>query len=292
MAITRKGRFLNAVRRNDLKKVGKFLDDGFPIEYESWGGSNALLIAVISGHKDMVEMLIRRGANFTRYYGHYLIADTARQDTLLHLAAHFGHKDIVLLLLEHDKYDRSLIDKIDGRRNTALHLAAAQGHEEIVRILMDQGFDPLAKGENGKTALGFAHQGGHEKIVALLAGVQKKLEEKPAPPPPKKETPPPAPEWKLASSKSVAHVSEMPEVGYKLSDIFNFETRERIRIVYNLKTKADHIETTPFAELPDQKQLGEAYAALVRLGGAADESFLTETKAAPRARLAPPEGPR
>ena len=41
----------------------------------------------------------------------------------------------------------------------ALHLAAAQGQAEIVATLLDHGFDPSAKGENGKTPLGFAHQG-------------------------------------------------------------------------------------------------------------------------------------
>src|SRR5262245_49258777 len=111
MAITRKGRFLNAVRRNDIKKVGKFLDDGFPVDYETWGGENALLLAVIFGHKEMAEMLIRRGANFSRYHGHFLLGSEGRQDTLLHIAAERGHKDIVLMLLEHDKYDHAFVNK-------------------------------------------------------------------------------------------------------------------------------------------------------------------------------------
>ncbi|TAL28226.1 MAG: ankyrin repeat domain-containing protein [Alphaproteobacteria bacterium] len=288
MAITRKGRFLNAVRRNDVKKVEKFLDAGFPIEFETWSGNNALLFAVIDGHKEMTEMLIRRGANFARYYGHFALGENGRQDTLLHIAAELGHKDIVLLLLEHDKYDKSLINKIDGRKNTALHLAAAHGRAEIVNILLDHGFDPNIKGESGKTPMGFAHQGRHEVVIGLLADAQKKLAAS-APPPPKEAAP--RAEWKLVSEHSVAHVSEMPDIGYKLADVFNFETRERIRIVNNLKTKADHIETMAFSELPDRKQLDDARAALVRLGGAADESALHE-KAIPRARLAPPEGPR
>lgn len=292
MAITRKGRFLNAVRRNDIKKVEKFLDAGFPVEYESWHGENALLIAVIAGHKEMTEMLIRRGANFSRYYGHYLLSETCRQDTLLHIAAERGHKDIVNLLFDHDKYDHSLVNKVDGSKNTALHLAAAQGHLDIINILIAHGFDPSVKGENGKTPLGFAHQGRHDNVVTLLADLQKKAEEKPAAAPPPPKEPPHAAEWKLVSSHSVAHVSEMSDIGYKLADVFNFQSRERIRIINNLKTKADHIETTAFTDLPDQKQIGDAYAALRRLGGTADDSFLQD-KAIPRAKLAPPpEGPR
>jgi hypothetical protein len=288
MAITRKGRFLNAVRRNDVKKVVKFLDSGFPVEYESWSGNNALLFAVIDGHKEMTEMLIRRGAKFARYYGHYALAEEGRQDTLLHIAAELGHKDIVLLLLEHDKYDKSFINKVDGKRNTALHLAAAAGHAEIVSILLDHGFDPTLKGESGKTPMGFAHQGRHENVIGLLAEAQKKQAAL-APPPPKE--PAPKAEWKLVSEHSVAHVSEMTDIGYKLADVFNFETRERIRIINNLKTKADHVETTGFAELSDHKQLDDARAALLRFGGTADEEARHD-KAIPKARLTPPEGPR
>ncbi|MEZ0260787.1 MAG: ankyrin repeat domain-containing protein [Alphaproteobacteria bacterium] len=287
MAITRKGRFLNAVRRNDVKKVEKFLDAGFPVEFETWSGNNALLFAVIDGHKEMTEMLIRRGAKFGRYYGHYALGDDGRQDTLLHIAAELGHKEIVLLLLEHDKYDKSLINRVDGKKNTALHLAAAQGHAEITSILLDHGFDPSLKGENGKTPTGFAFQGRHEAVIGLLDEAQKKRAAQ-APPPPKDPTP--KAEWKLVSEHSVAHVSEMPDIGYKLADVFNFETHERIRIVNNLKTKADHIETTGFSELPDRKQVDDARAALVRLGGTAGEE--PNEKAIPKARLTPPDRPR
>lgn len=284
MAITRKGRFFNAVRRNDVQKVGKYLDAGFPIEYASWSGNNALLLAVLHGHKDMAEMLLRRGANFARYYSHD-VTGQPRYETLLHVAAERGHKEIVTMLLEHDKYDKSLINKPDADHNTALHLAAAQGQAEIVSILLDHGFDPSAKGENGKTPLGFAHQGRHEAVIGLITGAQKKSEPTaPAPKPPVQATD----GWKLVSPHSVAHVSEMTDIGYKLSDVFNFQSRERIRIVNNLKTRADHIETTSFADLPDQKQLGDAYAALIRLGGEPDDSFTAE-KALPKARLAPPD---
>ena len=284
MAITRKGRFLNAVRRNDVKKVEKFLDSGFPVEFETWSGNNALLFAVIDGHKEMTEMLIRRGAKFGRYYGHYALGDDARQETLLHIAAELGHKEIVLLLLEHDKYDKSLINRVDGRKNTALHLAAAQGRAEIVSILLDHGFDPSLKGENGKTPTGFAYQGRHDVVIGLLDEAQKKLAAQ-APQPPQPKEPPKA-EWKLVSEHSVAHVSEMTDIGYKLADVFNFATRERIRIINNLKTKADQIETTSFMDLSDRKQLDDARAALERLGGTVGEE--PNERAIPKARLTPP----
>jgi ankyrin repeat protein len=283
MAITRKGRFFDAVTRNDIAKVRKFLDEGFPVEYATFGGRNALLIAVIEGHREMAEMLIDRGANFARYYYHDLIPGGTRHETLLHVAAELGHKDIVDMLLERDKYDRALIDKPDSDRNTALHLAAARGHADIVRILLDHGFSPQVKGANGKTPMGYAYQGHYQNVVDMLAAATAKPES-PAP-----EKPRPREEWKLLSAKSVAHVTEMPEVGYRMTDVFNFASHERLRIVNNLKTRADSVETTPFAAMADRAALEEALEALKRLGGAKDV-VLPERPVA-RA-LRPPETPK
>jgi hypothetical protein len=231
-------------------------------------------------------MLIRRGANFSRQYYHYLLGD-ARNETLLHVAAELGRKDIVELLLAQDKYDHSLKDRPDSSRNTALHLAAARGHADIVRLLLDEGFDPAQKGANGRTPAGYAHQGGNREVLDLLnAAVLKKAAPRPAPAAP--EPPPPAgPQWKLVSPHSVAQVSEMADIGYRLTDIFNFASGERIRVLNNLKTKADSVETAPFADLPTAK-IEEAQAALTRLGGAAAEGLLRGKIAKP-ARLAPPD---
>jgi hypothetical protein len=86
-------------------------------------------------------------------------------------------------------------------------------------------------------------------------------------------------------------ISKRADIGYKRADVFNFQTRERSRIDNNLKTRADHVETTGFSELSDRKQIEDAHAALVRLGGTADEDVLKE-KAIPKMRLTPPEGPK
>lgn len=283
MPLTRKGRFLAAVRRNDVARVEKYLDKGFPVEFETLAGRNALIYAVIDGHREMAEMLIRRGANFSRQYYHYLLGD-GRNETLLHIAAELGRKEIVDLLLAHDKYDHSLVNRMDSGRNTALHLAAARGHLDIVKTLLDHGFDPAQKGANGRTPAGFAHQGGHAQVLELINAATAKAAQRPAPPP---EPPkPPAQQWKLVSPDSVAHVSEMPDIGYRLTDLFNFSSGERIRIVNNLKTKADSVETASFSSLPDA-QVEEALAALVKLGGNGDLHL--RGKVARPARLSPPD---
>jgi len=286
--LSRKSRMFAAIERGDVKTVRKMLDKGYHPDSATFGGKCALLVAVIADKKEIVALLLERGGSLSANYYHDELGDT-RNETLLHLAAALGRQEIVAQLLEHDRYDRTLIDRLDSNRNTALHLAAANGHLAVVRQLLSAGFDPALKGANGKQPVGYAFQGKHQEIVELLQGAVAARElaknpPKPAPAPVKPE-PPPGP-WKLVGPESVAHQSGMEELGYKITDVFNFSSRERIRIVNNLKTRADSVTTVSFNDLGDTRQIEEALEALKRLGGTAPED--TAVKRDLRPRLAPP----
>lgn len=258
MNLTKHERMYAAINRGDAKAVQKFIDRGFDINEETWSGMTPLLAAVAAGKVEVAELLIKQGADFAKYYHHYETTHQ-RHATLLHIAAERGYKDMVLMLLERDKYDRTFINKVDGHRNTALHCAALAGHKEIIEVLLAHGFDPAIKGANDKLAIGYAFQGKHQDVVDLLSSIKK--------PESKAVVSAPPPKWKKVSDSSIATVASMPELGYQITEVFNFVSRERIRIVNNLKTKADNIETTPFDSLADRRQLDEAYAALKSLGG-------------------------
>ncbi|MDE1151754.1 MAG: ankyrin repeat domain-containing protein [Micavibrio sp.] len=288
MALTAKGRMFAAVERGDINRVRRMLDNGYNPDEAKWSGKCALLLAVIHNKPEIAELLIERGATFSGYYYHSEFGDT-RHETLLHIAAELGHKDIVKLLIAHDRYDRSFIDKPDTNRNSALHLAAARGHGEIAEMLVDYGFDPALKGANGKLPIGYAHQGKHEAVVDLLTVLQKRVALLKNPPRQLEPVPaqkPASDSWKLVNTQSVAHLSAMDDLGYKITDVFNFASRERIRIVNNLKTRADNVETTSFDELRDGAQLQEAYQKLIALGGTADEPAAKKPP-----RLGPPNNP-
>jgi Ankyrin repeats (3 copies) len=81
------------------------------------------------------------------------------------LACRNGHTDAARFLL-----DRGA--DVDARGffgATALHWAAINGHAETVRFLLDQGADPaLRDGEFDSDAVGWAREGGHEPVIALL----------------------------------------------------------------------------------------------------------------------------
>ena len=53
---------------------------------------------------------------------------------------------------------------------TALMIASAGSHESCVRALLEAGADKDAENEDGKTALTYATESGHEAVVTLLSG--------------------------------------------------------------------------------------------------------------------------
>jgi ankyrin repeat protein len=100
--------------------------------------------------------------------------------TGLHLAAYFGIKAVVRLLLENN----SDVDAKDEWGGTPLSWAAEKGHEAVVKLLLDKGVEletkatrsgrrPLSWAETkatrfGRMPLSWAADNGHEAVVKLL----------------------------------------------------------------------------------------------------------------------------
>ena len=84
----------------------------------------------------------------------------------LHMAAHYGHKDVVILLLKRG----ADINKRNAYGRTPLHLAACGGHKGIVRVLLEKGAEMDMKDTWGDTPLSNAANRGHKQVVQLLSG--------------------------------------------------------------------------------------------------------------------------
>ena len=84
----------------------------------------------------------------------------------LHLAAHYGHPDVVTLLL----HNNAPVDlrSTNQMANTALHAALAGRRAEVVPILLDAGADVNARQHGGWTALHAAAANGDRALVELL----------------------------------------------------------------------------------------------------------------------------
>lgn len=122
-----------AVLRGDFELVQSLITSGdadvdIPDEEK---GVTALLLAAGKGKVQIVELLMKLGANVTLQRGKY-------QMSALHCAAKGGHLAVIKVLLE---ADNSNINALDGTGCTALYWATRKGHVKIADLLLDQGAD-------------------------------------------------------------------------------------------------------------------------------------------------------
>ena len=83
--------------------------------------------------------------------------------TALHLAADYGHVEVVETLLSQG----ADIDAENDMNYTALHIAVEGDHKDIVRILLENGADSLPN-RFGETPLEMAVEKGHTEMVEIL----------------------------------------------------------------------------------------------------------------------------
>ena len=122
-------------------------------------GTTPLHTALLQGHSvEEVRVLLRAGeANVNQ------AMETG--DTPLYIAAHEGHLDAVVVLVDAG----ASVDQAADSGATPLIMAAYNGHLEVVRALVEAGADKSVRTLRG-TALEFAQKKGHQAIVDLLNG--------------------------------------------------------------------------------------------------------------------------
>lgn len=108
------------------------LDNGANFNAQSSIHGNALQMASFQGHKEVVEVLLEKGAD--------VIAQSSAANAL-QAASNRGHKEIVQLLLEKG----ADVNNQDGHYSTVLQAASFRGHKEIVRLLIEKGADVNAR---------------------------------------------------------------------------------------------------------------------------------------------------
>ncbi len=182
------------------------------------GGISPLMFALYNGAPDIAELLrplrpldLHEAAALddTRRIAELVLADpdamrrhSADGWTPLHLAAFFGNRDAMLVLvglgapvdsisenpMQNTPMHAALagaageqlaplligfgaeVDHVGGSGVTALHLAAVRGFGHLCRLLLSRGVDRSLKTEDGKTAADIARERGHVELVGLLEG--------------------------------------------------------------------------------------------------------------------------
>jgi ankyrin repeat protein len=154
------------------------------------------------------------------------------------------------------------MEERDGSGDTPLNEAARKGHIEIVRLLIERGAKLSTPNNSGKTALAYAEERGYREIMQLLRDAAEAAKK-------------PSKEWVLMAEDTLAYVRTYPKLLRKITEIFNFESRERLIISENMRTRAESVTPpTSFDELP-QARVEQALEQFTHLGGVVtDKDFI------------------
>ncbi|XP_066249299.1 uncharacterized protein [Euwallacea similis] len=118
----------------------------------------ALIIAALNGFKDIVELLLKAGADLT--------CKTKKNGLTAFIAAvSRGHADVVIAFL---KYKANLIDDSDDNGLTALHYAAHKNYNDIADILIKHKANVNLTNKTERIALHLAVQSGNITMVKRL----------------------------------------------------------------------------------------------------------------------------
>ena len=159
----------SAARMRDVDAVRQELAAGVAVDVvngraENGDGKNTALWFAAQGPRtngvDIARMLIEAGADVDKQCEH--------GRTALHMAAAWGHADVVQLLLEKGAQMNVVPGGFDYA-GTGLHYAAFNSHRPMVEFLLDNGADRNVKDTKvNATAAGWADYAGHTELRDLL----------------------------------------------------------------------------------------------------------------------------
>src|SRR5947199_359918 len=181
--------FIDAIKAGEFERVKAMVSaDPTLIDARSRTGDSAILTAVYHRQKEIVNLLVARGASLSifdaaaageterveRLLGEPAAGEPGVNDysadgwTPLHLAAFFGHPRIAELLIAHAADVRARSRNSNG--NTPLHAALAGNHKFVAGLLIGRGADVNAPDAAGWRPLHLAAANNNlDAIKALIA---------------------------------------------------------------------------------------------------------------------------
>ena len=151
---------IHAVRENYPKVVSVILRYKPKLNLRNKNGDSALKLAAFAGNEEIVDVLLKAGANVNPK------ADSYKP---LHYAAFQGHPGVLNQLLSAG----ADVNAVTKNKSDALMLAARNGHIEIVKRLLQTNINLDHRNENGVTAEEWARKQKNTKIADLIAKARK-----------------------------------------------------------------------------------------------------------------------
>lgn len=292
--ISTKGNFLKAAASGDVKELAYCLDTyNYDINLKNSEKRTALFYAADSGNMDSLSYLISKNAAIET-------ADVNGSTPLL-IAAKRNNTAAALALIAAG----ANVNTHDDGYTYPLHWAAKHGNIDVIRALVDAGaeldvrtlsgeFTPLYRAieadrgpatevlvaagartdipdAEGKTPYDWAKEKSAH-LAAVIERERRKSLPAGAAAPANEDTPiPPEYEsgekWARMGEAKIARVGTFPDMNRRLTEVFNFESRERVIISENLKTGAESIgQPEAFDTLPEETVLTAA-SELEKRGG-------------------------
>ncbi|XP_071832043.1 ankyrin repeat and sterile alpha motif domain-containing protein 1B-like isoform X2 [Apostichopus japonicus] len=161
-------RLLSTKQKNVLSQALSFRRSVSP-NCQDGSGYTPLHHAVLNGHRDIVELLLK-------YEASPIVPDN-RGNTPLHLAAWTGNSAMLNALLMKG-ITRGQVNEQNNDGDSHLHFASQYGHTEVVEILLEKGANPDVLNKKDESPLDLASQYGRLDVVEVLLRKQPSLLEK------------------------------------------------------------------------------------------------------------------
>lgn len=258
---------IDAAKKGDAAKITALLDEGASpgFSFSAYEGETALVYAVEGRHARAVEALLAGGAaaDVQLKYGtrtplimavdkrdaemvRVLVSggakidyrQTDRGETALVWAVRRGDYDMASLLISLG----ADINAADRYRNGPLSHAASRGDWKMMELLLEKGARTDALNSELKTPLDVAGDSGRSEIYLKLRDYIDAH----------------TPAWQDLADNEIASVSIHRKLGYRLTEVFNFERKQVKYITYNYESGKDDTRIRDFAEVANKEAITQA----------------------------------